>query len=853
MYAVYTREQFYPTILYLVTSKVSYVVGGNMVFAIAFFIAHFLKSIFLGTLSESEHELLADRAKYTVVETCLALTIFRSELTPAVVCYFGGLLFLNAFHWLAKGRIERLDQVMPTGCSKHIRLLGLLGTLFAIDMWLCYQSVSFTVSHGKSVMILFSFEFGLLIVSIFNMTWRYLFHGLDTWLTHGLTSKGLYIMLVDLVCDAMRFVTYIFFFGLVFVYYGMPIYLVRELWTSFYLLQRNVSSFIKYLRLTHNLDQRFPDATDEELAAVEDCLICREPMTAGKKLPCGHIFHLPCLRVWLQHQQWCPLCRADIPVHSHGDTPAIPAEAAAAEAGAGAGGELPLVGAAAVGQPGHGAQLAPAAAAAAAAAAEGGFETAPVRPAAETASARQDAYHAHRMHDSPHDAAHRLRGSTLRSPSTSPPHPAAGSGTSTVASQSWTRMPPESLPRFFTVTSVVCAVHLEPAASSGVVRTILQGTVIFVQDIKTEGPTTAEWARIPDGWVWFRASGSASPTLTAYDPSSEYSPAPDLPNRVMHTTSSSSTTSTPSQLAAHMYSPFTPLSAGGWSAGQRSRGAGFPTTPGGADSASSKSSACRVERMLHLQERLRVLSDGVSAIKHEMGAVQMDLSLLVEEELCGGSESDVDGLPPGLPDEKDKEAPLQEQEQGQEQEVQEEQQQQGREEAAARGSEREEPRTPVRARGKVLAFFADEEQGEGEGEGGEGEGQGQGEGEGQEQGEGEGGGEEADSGRRKGAPLVCTTSFGTLTETTSDAAADASSEEVKTDPALAGSPAAAAAAAAATATSASPSASLSPSPAPSPSPASSPRESDTPQSVREIRARKFAERLAAEEARSGGG
>ena len=67
LYAVYTREQFYPTVLYLVTSKVSYVVGGNMVFATAFFVAHLLKSIFLGTLSESEHELLADRSKYTIV------------------------------------------------------------------------------------------------------------------------------------------------------------------------------------------------------------------------------------------------------------------------------------------------------------------------------------------------------------------------------------------------------------------------------------------------------------------------------------------------------------------------------------------------------------------------------------------------------------------------------------------------------------------------------------------------------------------------------------------------------------------------------------------------------------------
>jgi hypothetical protein len=66
-----------------------------------------------------------------------------------------------------------------------------------------------------------------------------------------------------------------------------------------------------------NIEKRFEDATAEELAAAGDCLVCREGFIAdckGKKLPCSHIFHLECLRLWLQHQQTCPLCRAEIPV-----------------------------------------------------------------------------------------------------------------------------------------------------------------------------------------------------------------------------------------------------------------------------------------------------------------------------------------------------------------------------------------------------------------------------------------------------------------------------------------------------------------------------------------------------------
>ena len=37
-----------------------------------------------------------------------------------------------------------------------------------------------------------------------------------------------------------------------------------------------------------------------------------QEMTSAKKLPCGHIFHLECLRSWLLRQQTCPTCRIDI-------------------------------------------------------------------------------------------------------------------------------------------------------------------------------------------------------------------------------------------------------------------------------------------------------------------------------------------------------------------------------------------------------------------------------------------------------------------------------------------------------------------------------------------------------------
>ncbi|GMP70869.1 hypothetical protein CsSME_00029522 [Camellia sinensis var. sinensis] len=59
------------------------------------------------------------------------------------------------------------------------------------------------------------------------------------------------------------------------------------------------------------MNDRFPDATPEELNASDaTCIICREEMTTAKRLSCGHLFHVHCLRSWLERQHTCPTCRA---------------------------------------------------------------------------------------------------------------------------------------------------------------------------------------------------------------------------------------------------------------------------------------------------------------------------------------------------------------------------------------------------------------------------------------------------------------------------------------------------------------------------------------------------------------
>ena len=95
LYAIYTREQFYPIVLFLVSSKVSYIVNANCILANTMLLGKILVSLFFGKVRGVEIELLQDQGKYTIIEICIALTLFRNDglLNPTFLAWLWILLF----------------------------------------------------------------------------------------------------------------------------------------------------------------------------------------------------------------------------------------------------------------------------------------------------------------------------------------------------------------------------------------------------------------------------------------------------------------------------------------------------------------------------------------------------------------------------------------------------------------------------------------------------------------------------------------------------------------------------------------------------------------------------------------
>ena len=50
-------------------------------------------------------------------------------------------------------------------------------------------------------------------------------------------------------------------------------------------------------------------------ARAADCAICQEPVADGAlRLPCGHLYHEPCMRAWMHSHSSCPTCRFELDV-----------------------------------------------------------------------------------------------------------------------------------------------------------------------------------------------------------------------------------------------------------------------------------------------------------------------------------------------------------------------------------------------------------------------------------------------------------------------------------------------------------------------------------------------------------
>ncbi|KAL2641289.1 hypothetical protein R1flu_008876 [Riccia fluitans] len=219
---------------------------------------HSVNIVFFGDLRDTEVERLNEQVWREVMEILFAMTVFREEFNLYFLFLVTVLLLIKSHHWLAQKRYFILAST-------------------TIGMFIKY---------------------GLLMGEIY-MEGRF-------------NNKAMCLFYLELVQDLLHLSLYLLFFFIIFMHYGLPIHLVRELYETSRNFKNRITDFLRYRRLTSNMNERFANASAEELTRDSTCIVCREDMGEAKKLPCGHLFHIHCLRQWLERQNTCPTCRAPV-------------------------------------------------------------------------------------------------------------------------------------------------------------------------------------------------------------------------------------------------------------------------------------------------------------------------------------------------------------------------------------------------------------------------------------------------------------------------------------------------------------------------------------------------------------
>ena len=305
---------------------------------------------------------MGDRIRsYALVKMVFIGAILHDHDEKEMMIWFVWLALVGFVKQLGLLVRDRLEFVTLAIHAKSMDLLG-LGALLSIVLTLntflvflclrvfgCWESCE--ASH-VGVIILLLFECVLTYIDSLQTALRVMLHVVNLARDGHWEQRSLYTFYSELTCQLTVHLLSLFHFIHIWAVHGLSVSLTDFL---LFLHTRAVINKIRAkltsLNVFLTIDKRLPDATPEQLAALEDsCAICREDLTTAKVLPCGHIFHLVCLRDWLDQSASCPICRRPVTNESaaagaaragvaNAPNRAAPAGADGAAAAAAAGGE----------------------------------------------------------------------------------------------------------------------------------------------------------------------------------------------------------------------------------------------------------------------------------------------------------------------------------------------------------------------------------------------------------------------------------------------------------------------------------------------------------------------------------
>ncbi|KAK1312189.1 E3 ubiquitin protein ligase RIN2 [Acorus calamus] len=265
--------------------------------------ARLVQRMFLGKLREAEIESLNERSWRYLAEILSAITVFLPDFTFSFFGMEAALFNLKGLHWLAQKRFRYLKATPLEALNSQLRFCSFLLFLLAVDSLFLYIHLL-----RSSALLYFVFEYVILVTNAVVILIKYVFFVADMLMEGQFERKAMYTFQLELVRDLLHLLMKSCIIFMLFPNYRIPL---LSLYKTFCKFKIRVADYLRYRKITSNLNEHFLNVTTEELQTSDaTCIICREEMTTAKKLHCGHLFHVHCLRSWLERKASCPTCRS---------------------------------------------------------------------------------------------------------------------------------------------------------------------------------------------------------------------------------------------------------------------------------------------------------------------------------------------------------------------------------------------------------------------------------------------------------------------------------------------------------------------------------------------------------------
>lgn len=284
----YTNLTFYNLLTTTTRNTAIHVLHASFLIYLMYCITRLIIFKTFGELRTDEATTFSENFFYFLTDFLLIIPTFDNDVNYRNTLIFSVLLCVKSLNWILAARITRF--VEPSYLNLAWSVLGFSLLNACIFFISCYKYID---GH-----ILFLFEYSLLsVTSIKNI---YLMNGNQE--DSEVQSKRNF--LIDIFYLSSSLIIYACFIVLTSMTYKIPLNLFRSFLVVADQLVSKVKTFVAYMKLCKELEKCI-DGTGDGY-----CPVCHDDMEVGKKLKCGHVFHLECLKKWCERQQNCPMCKA---------------------------------------------------------------------------------------------------------------------------------------------------------------------------------------------------------------------------------------------------------------------------------------------------------------------------------------------------------------------------------------------------------------------------------------------------------------------------------------------------------------------------------------------------------------